>query len=163
MPTINDPQPSVRQDITGSLDKRQSQTALPGHIQHQDHAQPNQRPVPQHHVPNQQLVLQDNGNGLVQTCPEDSREEDDMWDQAAPGVEGQGRDNEPVEQQQQHAEPSIHQDQDNQTPRRSSRARKGQTSKYDDFVRSIDIGASATYAQVVWACGGGGVVGSHKV
>ena len=146
VPTISDPQETgVRQYITDSLGK-QVQAALPGHMQHQDHVQPNQQPVLQHHVPDKQLVMQDNGAGHVQTWPEDSREDDG-----------------PMEQQHQRAEPSIQQDQGNQTPRRSSRARKGQTSKYDDFVRSIDIGASATYAQVVWACGGGGVDGSYKV
>ena len=163
VPTINDPQETdVRQYITDPVGK-QVQAALPGHMQHQDHVQPNQQPVPQHHVPDRQLVMQDNGDGHAQTWPEDSRGEVDTRDQTAPGAEGQERDDGPMEQQHQRAEPSIQQNQGNHRPRRSPRARKGQTSKYDDFVRSIDIGASATYAQVVWACGGGGVVGSYKV
>jgi hypothetical protein len=45
--------------------------------------------------------------------------------------------------------------------RRSTRAGRGETTKYRDFVQKI--GASATYAQIVSGFGGRGIVGSHKV
>ena len=73
----------------------------------------------------------------------------------APRDEDQGHDDRPQGATQQGAGQRA--DGEAQEPRRSSRAGRGQTSKYDDYdVNDIHFGASATYAQVVSGLGGRG-------
>ena len=116
---------------------------LPGHVQQEP------QPVPDHVHPHQQQAqpwVQEDcpGQGIVS----------DMPDMIIPAAEkghgevhdgGQRQDDVPVGQGQ-----GVH------SPRRSTRAGRGQTNKYKDFVRLTESGASATYAQMVSGMGGRG-------
>ena len=123
--------------------RRRQPAVLPGHVQQEP------QPVPDHVHPHQQQAqpwVQEDcpGQGIVS----------DMPDMIIPAAEkghgevhdgGQRQDDVPVGQGQ-----GVH------SPRRSTRAGRGQTNKYKDFVRLTESGASATYAQMVSGMGGRG-------
>ena len=83
----------------------------------------------------------------------------DMLDWAVPTAEeghGEVRDDGPGDGGLRQDDVRVGQGQGVHSPRRSTRAGRGQTNKYEDFVRQIESGASATYAQIVSGMGGRG-------
>ena len=160
IPTINVPQMTVKVKPTmASLGREQQpRVVLPGHTQQeQAQVQPRQQPVHQQ--------AQDQYGGFVRNRLEDCPQQGGVRDllewaiPAAPGadVQEQGhpaQDSGPQEPTQQGAAPGGNQEE--QGIRRSTRQGRGQTSKYEDFVRAIEVGASATYAQIVSGLGGRG-------
>ena len=169
IPTINNTQmaENAKPAVARPVGKQQSRVVLPGHVQQQQqvHVHPPQQPVHQQQESVPQGALQGQHGGFVQNRLEDCPRQGGVRDllewaiPAAPGADDQergdqGYDGGPQEATRQCAGPRG--DQEAQEPRRSSREGRGQTSKYDDFVRTINIGASATFAQIVSGLGGRG-------
>ena len=122
-----------------------------------------QRPILPGHVQQETQPEKHGGNVYKQLheCPRQGTV-NDLLDWAIPtaeggkdeGPEGHAHGDEPRDGEQHHDEEVAEPYQEVSSPRRSTRAGRGQTNKYEDCVRQI--GASATYAQIVSGMGGRG-------
>ena len=154
---FNNPQiaENMKPAVARPVKKQQSGVVLPGHVQHQQQVQvqPPQQPVHQQQETVPQGALQDQYGGFVRNRLEDCPRQGDVRDllewaiPARPGAGDQDRGDQGLVS-------GPEDDQEAQEPRRSSREGRGQTSKYEDFVRTVNVGASATFAQIVSGLGG---------
>ena len=134
---------------------------MPGHVQQEPQQAKADAPISQQH----QETQQERHSGYVykqlQECPRQGTV-GDLLDWAIPMVEGGdngGQDGHaqgvgPQADEQPRDGEEAAPCQGVSRPRRSTRVGRGQTNKYEDFVRRI--GASATYAQIVSGMGGRG-------
>jgi hypothetical protein len=140
--------------------RKRQPAVLPGHVQQEpqrvpDHVHPHQQQA----QPRVHEAHQERHGGFVykplQDCPRQGTVSD-MLDWAVPTAEeghGEVRDDGPGDGDLRQDDVRVGQGQGVHIPRRSTRAGRGQTNKYEDFVRQIEKGASATYAQMVSGMG----------
>ena len=155
-PVSSEQPPAETQAVT-----RVQRPVLPGHVQQE----PQQAKADAHISQQHQGTQQEKHNGCVykqlQECPRQGTV-DDLLDWAIPTAEGdsnEGQDGRahgdvPQADEQHRDGEDAAPGQGVPSPRRSTRVGRGQTNKYEDFVRHI--GASATYAQIVSGMGGRG-------